>query len=107
MLNIRKKKLKPYYVSQLTKFIEEFVGEHESEPRRRFALKRVIENFEMRANGYYFLSECSDAVFFSENPEDETLTQCLSTTLQIGRDEYTFIATFDDFYDVESSQDKE
>lgn len=96
---IQKKKLKPYYVKQLTKFIEEYTGADNFE--RRFALKRVIDNFEMRANGYSFLSECSDAVFFSENPEDKTLTQCISTTVKIGRTEYTFIAAFADFYDVE------
>lgn len=101
---IRKKKLKPYYVSQLTKFIGDHIREDRDEWEFQLVLERVIRNFELRASGYSFLSECSDAVFFSENPGDKTLTQCISTTVQINHVEYTFIAAFADFYDVEPSK---
>lgn len=106
MLNIRKKKLKPYYVSQLTKFIDEHAGPYDDQWDRQKILKRVTENLEVHASGITFCTQCSDDVFFSKNPREESLSQCISLRVWINHCEYTFIATFDDFYEVESSRDK-
>lgn len=106
MLNIRKKKLKPYYVSQLTKFIEEHAGKFDDETERRRILDRVTGKFERMANWHCFSPKDSDPVFFSNNPHDQTLTHCFSMNVWLNYVEYTFITTLNDFYDVESSQEK-
>ena len=106
MLDLRKKKLKPYYVSQLTKFIDEHAGQYDDQWDRQKILKRVTENLEVHASGITFCTKCSEDAFFSKNPQDESLTPCIYLRVWINHDEYTIIATFDDFYDVESSQEK-
>ena len=106
MLNLRKKKLKPYYVNQLTKFIEEHAGKFDDETERRRILDRVTGKFERMANWYVCSSGDSDPVFFSNNAHDQTLAQCFSVNVWLNYVEYTFIATLNDFYDVESSQEK-
>lgn len=104
MLNLQKKKLKPYYVSQLTKFIEEHAGQYDDQWERQKILKRVTENLEMHAGGFTLCSECSEDIFFSKNPQEESLTPCIYLRIWINHVEYTIIATFDDFYDVEPSK---
>lgn len=103
MLNIRNKKLKPYYVSQLTKFIDEHAGPYDDQWERQKILKRVTENLEIYASGITFCTECSDAAFFSRNPQEESLSQAIYLRVWINHFEYTIIATFDDFYEVDSS----
>lgn len=107
MLNNRLIKLKPSYVRQLAKFIDEHAGKFDDKPERMWILDEVINKFERLANEHTCSPEDSDPVFFSNNPRDPTLTHCFSVNVWLNYVEYTFIATLNDFYDVESSQDKE
>ncbi|WP_302945259.1 hypothetical protein [Turicimonas muris] len=106
MPNIRKKKLKPYYVRQLAKFIDEHAGKFDDGPERMWILDGVIHKFENMANWHIYSPKDSDPVFFSNNAHDQTLAQCFSANVWLNYVEYTFIATLNDFYDVESSQEK-
>lgn len=100
------KKLKPYYARQLAKFIDEHTDDRDDEFYRKRIVNRIIYLFEHLANGLGGFSKGSCTAFFSNNPENQSLSQCFCFEMWISRNKYAFIATPDDFYDSEFAKKK-